>query len=408
MENILMEDFFYELPDKFIAKHPLKKRDDCKMLVLSPEGNIIDSHFSDLPKYLKADSRVIYNNSKVINARIKFRKGINEDGALIEIFCLEPENPNSYAEIFGSTNCCSWKCLVGNSKKWKHGTTLSKRVEIGEKKVELKVSRTNGQDDSWIVNFSWTPSEVSFGEIIEKVGEIPIPPYLGREYEEDDSNEYQTIYAKFKGSVAAPTAGLHFTEDIFHALKEKGIKLDEVTLHVGAGTFKPVSDNDIKNHKMHHEFFSIRKDLIRDILWLISHNIDIIGVGTTTVRTLESLYYVGCLIEENLWNGQVPQWYPYKENLPPLTLEQSLKNILSIEGDNLIGDTSLIIVPGFTFRIVNALITNFHQPGSTLLLLISAFLGRKDGNYAKWKAIYEHALKSEYRFLSYGDACLFL
>lgn len=408
-KDISIKDFFYDLPDHKIAKHPIEHRDECKLLV--KEGKTLKHCiFNELPRILDPDTVLIYNNSKVIHARLKFRKGEDNEGALIEVFCLEPVIPNDYHLNFSSRRKCIWRCIVGNSKKWKADTLLHRTVEIGDRIVQLNATRQYFDGNLWNVEFSWDNDDVTFSEIIEAAGEIPIPPYLNRASEKSDETDYQTIYSLREGSVAAPTAGLHFTHRTLDEIDCKGIKRRELTLHVGAGTFKPVTTENIGGHYMHKEFFSVPCNVVADILrWKCGEDTvkNVTAVGTTTVRTLESLYYIGCLLEENKWTGIVPQWYPYQTRTSEISLERSLNNILNYykEG-NVVGETEIIIVPGFRFRIVDSLITNFHQPGSTLLLLVSAFLMNKGDTAEEWKDMYENALENGYRFLSYGDACL--
>ena len=412
VEDIKIEDFVYELPDERIAKYPLVRRDECLLLV-SESDTIRHNIFKELPSILPSNSVLVYNNSRVINARLRFRKGENEDGSVIEIFCLEPVQPTDYAMNFAATDSCSWKCFVGNSKRWKEDTILKKTLTVDGKKIEVKAARESRTDDNAsIVRFSWDDASVTFSQIIETMGEIPIPPYLNRKSEKTDATDYQTVYSKSDGSVAAPTAGLHFTEDTLSAIDARQIPRREVTLHVGAGTFQPVNGETIGEHSMHQEFFSVSRRLIEELIeWLKegSEKKRVIAVGTTSVRTLESLYYVGCLLKEGKWEGIVPQWYPYDKKRPELSAMESFKQILEhLKGDAIIGETRLLIAPGYKFKVVEGMVTNFHQPGSTLLLLISAFLGRKDNDWQKWRCLYNEALAGDYRFLSYGDACLFL
>lgn len=409
INTIDINDYTYHLPDDRIARYPLKERELCLLLEAGEGAPIKDNLFKDIPKLIPQGSLLVYNDSKVIHARLHFRKGENESGANIEIFCLEPFLPNDYQLNFASVSKCSWKCLVGNSRRWKENLELSKCFKINGLDILLKATRIKESDTVSIVTFTWDNPYVTFSQIIETVGEIPIPPYLNRKTEKSDNEDYQTVYSRHEGSVAAPTAGLHFTNDILKTIDEKGIERCEITLHVGAGTFKPVTEQFVSNHEMHFEFFSVHRDVIEAIIKAKSvvPNNKIYAVGTTSVRTLESLYYIGCLIKENKWEGNIPQWYPYG-NLPDITLEESLKLVLdNLKNDTIIGETQIIIVPGFKFRIVDGMITNFHQPNSTLLLLISAFIGRNNGNYDLWKDIYAHAMSKTYRFLSYGDACLF-
>ena len=399
-QNIHIEDYNYLLPDEKIAKYPLEQRDNSKLL-LYRNGEISESVFSSIHQYIPQNSLLIYNNTKVIQARLHFKKAT---GAQIEIFCLEPNKPHYYALILQETKKCSWICLIGNLKKWKEGE-LIKELTINGHKVILTAKRIDSFADSHVVEFEWDNESITFSDLLESGGELPIPPYLNRETEEKDKETYQTVFSKIKGSVAAPTAGLHFTPDVFAHLKEKGVKTDEVTLHVGAGTFKPVKSETIEEHIMHSEFISVSKNTI---LNLINHKEKVIAVGTTSVRTLESLYYLGVQLgtEEDAKDLRVTQWQPYNEANNTLTKEEALKNILQyMEQNNLqsiFADTQIMIAPGYQFKIVDGIITNFHQPQSTLLLLVSAFV---KGN---WKEIYNYALTHNFRFLSYGDSSLLL
>lgn len=396
VKNLKIDDFDYDLPDERIAKHPLALRDQCKLLVRQPDGAISDHIFAELPELLPPDSMLVYNNTRVINARLRFHK---PEGALIEIFCLEPVAPRDYAVNFAKTAGCSWLCFVGNSKKWKQGT-LTLELTVGDKLVHFGATREGREGNASIVSFSWDTDEVSFAEIIEAAGEIPIPPYLNRGTEASDSTDYQTVYSHIDGSVAAPTAGLHFTDSVLHAISERGIPRRELTLHVGAGTFQPVKDNEIGEHKMHSEFIAVSRRLIEE---LADTPRRVIAVGTTSVRTLESLYHLGCRAASGLPVDELPQWYPYDPDHPQLSVHDALTALLdTFEGDTFMASTRVIIAPGYTYRIVRGMVTNFHQPRSTLLLLVSAFTG------GDWLPMYRHALDSDYRFLSYGDACLLL
>lgn len=397
-KNISINDFDYPLPDERIAKHPLLQRDACKLLHYSATSGISEHTFADIPSLLPPDSMLIYNDTRVINARMRFLK---ESGAQIEIFCLEPVLPPDYAENFASTRSCQWLCLVGNSKRWKQGD-LSMDIVVDSKPLTVKATRISRESNSSLVEFSWTDPTVTFASVIEAAGVIPIPPYLNRDTEESDSEDYQTVYSKIKGSVAAPTAGLHFTDDVLKRISDKGIIRSELTLHVGAGTFQPVKEDDVALHQMHSEYISVSKELIAS---LASTSRKIYAVGTTSVRTLESLYHIGCLMAQGEWSGEVPQWYPYSPNHPNLSVQASLTyvlNYLEAEGlSHMVASTRIIIAPGYTYRMVEGIITNFHQPKSTLLLLVSAFIGDA------WREVYDYALDHDFRFLSYGDACLF-
>lgn len=399
--HIQIENYNYNLPDERIAKYPLAQRDSSKLLVYK-SGKIIDAAFKDISEYLPLDSLMIFNNTKVIQARLQFQK---DTGAKIEIFCLEPCTPADYLSSFQQTKECSWLCLVGNSKKWKEDK-LSLQVEVNDISLTLSAERLKRVGDSSEILFSWNNEYVTFADILDAVGELPIPPYLNRKTEELDIDTYQTVYSKIIGSVAAPTAGLHFTPKVLEQIEDKGIGRAEVTLHVGAGTFKPVQASEIGGHDMHSELISVKKETIE--LLLANRTKKIVAVGTTSVRTLESLYYLGVLLGENVNESElfVPQWMPY-ENESTLTVEESLSNILKYlnlqQLDVLVAHTAIMIAPSYSYKIVNAIVTNFHQPQSTLLLLVSAFT--KGDN---WQQIYKHALDSDYRFLSYGDSSLLL
>lgn len=403
VKTIEIDAFDYPLPDERIARHPLALRDSCRLLVRDPDGSLSDHRFSEISDLLPADSMLVYNNTRVINARLRFRKGETGEGSLIEIFCLEPESPRDYAVNFASTGRCSWTCFVGNSKRWKSGE-LKINLEIDGETVVLSALRLQKNGNASIVEFSWDNPSMTFARIISAAGEIPIPPYLNRSTEDSDTTDYQTVYSHIDGSVAAPTAGLHFTDNVLEAISRRGIPRRELTLHVGAGTFQPVKSDTIGDHEMHSEFIAVERALIEE---LAATQRRVIAVGTTSVRTLESLYHIGCLIAENRWNGEVPQWYPYAENHPDLPAAEAFSAIARYLDENnmstLIGSTRIIIAPGYRYRVVRGMVTNFHQPRSTLLLLVSAFL---DGD---WRRAYDHALADpSYRFLSYGDAMLLL
>jgi len=398
-KNIKTADYTYSLPEERIAKYPLAERDSSKLLSYV-DKKLSDNIFKDLPSLLPNDSLLVFNNTKVIRARLFFEK---ETGAKIEVFCLEPLAPFDFAMNLASGPGVEWKCLVGNLKKWKSGEIRCPFIHNGKEK-HLIARQTGNEGDAKRIKFTWEDEEISFSEVLQSIGHIPVPPYLNREDEISDIVRYQTIYSKTEGSVAAPTAGLHFTENIFNELKTAGIGKAEVTLHVSAGTFRPVKAEKISDHEMHVEHFIVNRETV---LKLIDENI--IAVGTTSVRTLESMYWLGSEILSGGFsaNGklQVTQWQPYEKEVN-FSANQSLLAIIGFmdkRGLNSISvETGIIIVPGYKFRIVDGLITNFHQPGSTLLLLVAAFIGEK------WKDIYYHALESEYRFLSYGDSMLLL
>lgn len=402
IRSIEIDDFDYTLPDERIARHPLAKRDSCRLLLRQADGKVSDHCFNEIPALLPEDSMLIYNNTRVINARLRFRKGEDSSGAAIEIFCLEPDTPRDYAQSFATTDGCSWLCFVGNSKRWKSGR-LSMTVRCGDAATTLAAERASRHDNASIIDFRWDNRDVTFAQIIAAVGEIPIPPYLNRSTEESDSTDYQTVYSHIDGSVAAPTAGLHFTDEVLQEISNRGIPRRELTLHVGAGTFQPVKSDTIGDHQMHSEFISIGRELIKE---LAESSREVIAVGTTSVRTLESLYHIGCLISTGQWNGEVPQWYPYSADHPSLTTREAFAkatDYLDTNGlETLIGSTRIIIAPGYKYHVVDGMVTNFHQPRSTLLLLVSAFVG------GDWRRMYEFALDNGYRFLSYGDASLLI
>lgn len=397
-KDIRIEEYDYPLPDEKIARHPLAVRDECKLL-MSRDGVISEHIFKDLPSLLPTPATLVYNNTRVINARLRFTKA---SGGKIEIFCLEPVSPADYATNFSSTERCTWKCFVGNSKRWKEGR-LAMQLNINGKDVTLEAERLNKDDSGSIVELSWNDNSFTFADIISSAGEIPIPPYLNRDTEESDSRDYQTVFSRIDGSVAAPTAGLHFTPGLLEEIDRRGITRREVTLHVGAGTFQPVKAENIGGHDMHSEFIAVRRDTIAA---LAATTDPIIAVGTTSVRTLESLYHIAVLIKAERWDGEVPQWLPYDSAYPELSRKEALETLVDyldrLGETTLYASTRIIIAPGYTYRIVDGMITNFHQPCSTLLLLASAFIGDS------WTEVYEYALNHNFRFLSYGDACLFL
>ena len=400
-KHIRISEFNYPLPDERIAKFPLPNRDESKLLVYR-HGKVSEDRFTSLPAYLEPGEMMVFNNTKVIQARLHFRK---ETGALIEVFCLEPISPNDYVLSFQQTKQCSWLCMVGNLKKWKEGT-LKRKMEVKGRTITLSATRGECRGTSHWVDFEWDDDTLTFADVLEAVGELPIPPYLNRETQESDKQTYQTVYSKIKGSVAAPTAGLHFTERVLKALDERGIDREELTLHVGAGTFKPVKSEEIEGHEMHTEYISVSK---RTIEKLIAHGGQTIAVGTTSVRTLESLYYIGIFISQNPEANQedlhVKQWMPYEPHpfLTPIESLQCILDYLNHHGmEALHTSTQIIIAPGYEYKIVKKIVTNFHQPQSTLLLLVSAFVK------GDWKKIYDYALSHDFRFLSYGDSSLLI
>ncbi|WP_296089850.1 S-adenosylmethionine:tRNA ribosyltransferase-isomerase [Alloprevotella tannerae] len=402
-KHIQIKDYNYTLPDDRIAKYPVSPRDHSKLL-LYRDGRVSEDSFYNLPSYLKPGALMVFNNTKVIFARLHFQK---PTGALIEIFCLEPHTPADYQQSFAATRRVTWTCLVGNMKKWKEGR-LERTVKVGDRELCLTAEHKGTAGTGFEIAFDWGDDAVSFSEVLDAIGELPIPPYLNRQTEQSDLNNYQTVYSKIEGSVAAPTAGLHFTDDVLRRLDEVGIVREEVTLHVGAGTFKPVKSEEIEGHTMHAEWIAVSR---QNIEHLLAHDCSCIAVGTTSVRTLESLYYIGVLIHRNPQVApedlHVPQWLPYEYETSTeekLTSEAALHEILAYLDRNnmsvLHTATQIIIAPGYTYKIVKTMVTNFHQPQSTLLLLVSAFVG---GN---WRAIYDYALAHDFRFLSYGDSSL--
>lgn len=408
IRDIRIENFDYPLPDERIAKHPLAERDRCLLLVKDEKGEVSTHIFNELPELLPDDAMLVYNNTRVINARLRFRKGEAADGALIEIFCLEPVEPADYACNFASTASCSWTCFVGNSKRWK-SEPLRMSLTIDGEALTLTATRIAREGNTSVVEFSWNNPSITFSRIISAVGEIPIPPYLNRNTEESDSKDYQTVFSHIDGSVAAPTAGLHFTPEVLEAIDRRGIPRRELTLHVGAGTFQPVKSDVIGEHDMHSEFIAVGRELIEE---LAGTDRRVVAVGTTSVRTLESLYHLGCRLSAGLAADVLPQWYPYDTAHPDLSVKDAMKAVLthldSTGEDTFVASTRLMIAPGYRYRVVKGMVTNFHQPRSTLLLLVSAFLQGNPAN-PEWRTIYDYALAdSRYRFLSYGDACLFL
>ncbi|MDD4002224.1 MAG: S-adenosylmethionine:tRNA ribosyltransferase-isomerase [Bacteroidales bacterium] len=397
--DIAIADFDYSLTEDRIAKFPLAQRDKAKLLVLRDEA-ISEIPFFELPQLLDKDSLLIYNDTKVVHARLFFKK---DSGSIIEVFCLEPTDPNEIQIAFAQKGLGRWKCFIGNNKKWKQGQ-LTKSIEYEGKTITLNAEREQQVDNAWVVKFTWT-KEYSFAEVLSLMGVIPLPPYLNREARKEDNDDYQTIYALEEGSVAAPNAGLHFTENTFLDLDNKQVKSSFVTLHVGAGTFKPVNTDSIADHVMHTEKITITKQVIKDLIDYIDKKI--ICVGTTSVRTIESLYWHGVKlieIKDTDIDIDVKQWEPYQKEVdvkPKEALQAILDKMEEENIDLLCGQTQIIIAPSYKYRIVQAMITNFHQPKSTLLLLVSAMIGEK------WKECYKFALENEFRFLSFGDACYF-
>ena len=416
-KHIHISDYNYDLPDSRIAKFPVSPRDTSKLLIYR-HGEISDDIFYNLPKYLPQKSLMVFNNTKVIQARMHFRK---ETGALIEVFLMEPAAPTDYELMFQTRGECSWLCMVGNLKKWKEGS-LVRTFDVAGSTINFKatmrrdiIDAKSGGTNYW-VDFVWDNPQVSFAEILDAVGELPIPPYLNRETQDSDKTTYQTVYSKIKGSVAAPTAGLHFTDKVLAAIDAAGVRREELTLHVGAGTFKPVKSEEIDGHTMHTEYVCVRRDTLQTLL---DYDCCAIAVGTTSVRTLESLYYMGVKLESNPDAAEedlhVCQWEPYEKAdgtpvggnlIDGITPQKAISNIIAwLDKNNLKtlhSSTQIIIAPGYEYKIVKVLVTNFHQPQSTLLLLVSAFLK------GDWRNVYDYALSHDFRFLSYGDSSILI
>jgi S-adenosylmethionine:tRNA ribosyltransferase-isomerase len=400
MRSIDIRDYDYDLPAERIAQYPLNERDGSKLLV-HKNNCISEDKFFNIENHLPAGSLLVFNNTRVIRARLLFQK---DSGALIEILCLEPLLPSDYSRSFGSVGEVQWSCIVGNLKKWKRGI-LKTTFEYEGKNHILNAERIAPDGDAWRIRFSWESREISFADVIEKTGHIPLPPYINRTDEKSDSERYQTVYSKIKGSVAAPTAGLHFTERVISKIRTAGIETAELTLHVGAGTFQPVKAGSVLEHKMHTEHFSVEKKVIE---LLIKKKNKIIPVGTTSVRTLESLYWLGVKLLNNtsatVDQLSLGQWEPYRMQ-EDVSVDESMKALLRYIEERqleiLNASTGIMIIPGYRFRMTSGMVTNFHQPGSTLLLLISAWTD-------KWKDLYKYALDNRFRFLSYGDGSLLL
>ncbi len=390
-KDIKISDYTYHLPEDKIAKYPLEHR-DSSLLLHYANGDIDTHHFIDLPSLLPADTLVVMNDTKVIQARLTFYR---ETGSRIEIFCLDPIVPNVYEQALSSKRETTWHCMVGNARRWKE-QTLSRTLPDG---TILRAERLpNDTTSSQYIKFCWD-TDLTFGEILESIGELPIPPYLHRSTEESDLQTYQTVYAKHEGSVAAPTAGLHFTQRVLKEMEGKGIRTAKVTLHVGAGTFKPVKSETMGGHEMHSEVVHVPSETLRTIIRQVEARKSITAIGTTSTRTLESLYYMGANVLRKTDNPYyVRQWAPYSVSYEDLTLLEALKALDN--GEDVVGSTQLIIEPGFRYRLVDKLVTNFHQPHSTLLLLVAALVGED------WRKIYQYALTHNYRFLSYGDSSL--
>ena len=393
--EIHIEDYNYGLEDSRIAKYPLPERDASKLLHYKA-GKVEERVFRELPDLIYPNALMVFNDTRVVPARLHFQR---ESGAHIEIFCLEPVNPVEYNTAFAATDTCSWKCVIGNAKKWKNDVLRLYNPDENPaiQALDLRAVLEGRDGKTGTVRFSWQGG-YPFSRVLEMAGTVPIPPYLNRETEAVDQERYQTLYARVRGSVAAPTAGLHFTEAVLEALDAKGVERETVCLHVGAGTFLPVKSSLVSEHPMHREPFVVSKKLLKE---LVRKNRPVIAVGTTSVRTLESLYYIGVSVIESGRPADVAQWAPYERDYAYSTEEslQALVDYLDRENlDQLVAGTRIIIVPGFRFRIVSKMVTNFHQPESTLILLISAFV---DGD---WRTIYDYALSHDFRFLSYGDS----
>ncbi|MGN0237838.1 MAG: S-adenosylmethionine:tRNA ribosyltransferase-isomerase [Lepagella sp.] len=415
VKNIKISDFDYPLPDERIARHPLPQRDACRLLVSLTPDEVTHHRFSDLPELIPHNSILVCNDTRVINARVKFEKST---GSKIEVFLLEPISPLDYNLMFQSRGSCSWNCLVGNLKRWK-SNPLTKILNIDGRQVTLSAHRldpTHGNAHE--IRFSWDDDSLTFASIIDAAGYIPIPPYLKRESEQCDADDYQTIYARIKGSVAAPTAGLHFTPELFDTLRAGGVDICPVTLHVGAGTFQPVKSEEIGEHPMHTETFSITSDLVTTLIEALKSQRPVTAVGTTSVRTLESLPILGFRLLAGDTSLHVSQWEAYENNYPDdhdatITALSAIRDYMSgSQCSAITASTSIMIAPGFKWRIVDMMVTNFHQPQSTLLLLVASFLGDNGetpspDSIPRWRHIYNEALAHDYRFLSYGDACLF-
>jgi len=399
--TLSIKDFTYSLPEERIAKYPLAERDASKLLICKEE-NITEDIYRNIDAHIPSNSLLVFNDTKVVEARLLFQKST---GGVIEIFCLEPQH--QYPDITTAmlqNEKVLWLCLIGGASKWKHGQLLEKKINYNSKDLVLHARYIEKLTDSFIVELSWNDLSLSFAEVLHLFGAIPLPPYIKREAEISDAERYQTVYAHYEGSVAAPTAGLHFTEAIFYRLKEKNIQKDFITLHVGAGTFKPVKTELMKDHEMHAEYFTVSKTTIQNLIDHLDKNV--VAVGTTSLRTLESLYWLG--MKKSMDNRpqtiEITQWEVYDHKKKMISAKEALENLINWmtlkDLDNLTAKTQIIIAPGYQFKIVKGLITNFHQPQSTLLLLVAAFIGKN------WKEVYDYALENNFRFLSYGDGSL--
>jgi len=400
-EHINIDEYNYDLPEERIAQYPVKERDASKLLIYR-NGDLYTDIFRNIPRYLTPDNLLVFNDTRVINARLLFKK---DTGSNIEILLIEPLSPSDYDQVFSSHGPVEWKCMIGNLKKWKKGF-LSGAFSKNKKSYILIAEKVGSQAEAWRIRLKWKPDDISFGDVELSAGHIPLPPYINRKDEESDYIRYQTVYGLINGSVAAPTAGLHFTEKVLENILNKGISTARITLHVGAGTFQPVRTNDITKHEMHCEHISVKRETIEALL---QGDRKVIAIGTTCVRTLESLYWLGKKAsQEALSNSEdlfVGQWEPYmsKKNITVRKSLESLLDIMDRSGTDILhAATRIIIIPGYEFKMINGMVTNFHQPGSTLLLLVSAWLGKD------WKKIYDFAINNNYRFLSYGDSSLLI
>jgi S-adenosylmethionine:tRNA ribosyltransferase-isomerase len=399
-QNLSIHDFFYDLPEDRIAKYPLPGRDASKLLIYY-NGRIIEDVYKNLDHHLPLNSFLIFNDTKVIEARILFQK---PSGGIIEIFCLEPHE--QYPDIttgMMQKGSVLWQCMIGGASKWKHGQVLEKKIKSGNKEISLLAKYVEKKTDSFVIEFCWSDDQLSFAEVLHHAGATPLPPYIKREPEKSDAERYQTIYANHEGSMAAPTAGLHFTNDLLKRLNAKKIQTDFITLHVGAGTFKPVKSETMEGHEMHAEFIRVPKEVIENILRNLSGNI--ITVGTTSLRTIESIYWLGVKLRSGKENNLIiTQWEPYELEKYSLSPDESLQTVVDFmtqkKWEYLNIKTQILIAPAYKTKIAKALITNFHQPQSTLLLLVAALTGND------WRKVYDYALKNNFRFLSYGDGCL--
>lgn len=399
--DISISDFTYELPEDRIAKYPLEERDSSKLLVYR-EGKIEDQEFKNLPNLLSAKDCLVFNDTKVIHARLQFQR---ETGARIEVFCLEPVEPREVTEAFSAKGKSTWKAMVGNAKRWKDEEVLTRIVSAESGEYELNANLISRETDAFLIRFDWD-SDFTFSEVLDQIGILPLPPYLNRDTEAEDEERYQTVYAQADGSVAAPTAGLHFTQAVFDSLKAKQIQSTFVTLHVGAGTFKPVKSQTMEGHEMHQERISVSKNTIQRLLDSTVNGNRIIPVGTTSLRTIESIYWFGLKLVSGIQMKEldVSQWEPYELANQTLSASYSLEAVLdwmnTNQKDYLNGQTQLLIAPGYEIRMADALVTNFHQPKSTLLLLVAALIG------PEWKQVYHYALENDFRFLSFGDSSI--